>query len=529
MNWSTIWELFKVNVLYSNPQNLVNIRNKQAKNPKKKIQAYKSILTQQLLALFFFGVTYSAILAIYDYSKFPGMFTTYILMFMALTLVSAFPPMFTVFYDSQDTKLYLPLPIKAGEILVAKILASLGMAIPYIIPALGLMIFLYLRLMNPVFAVLLAFVNFLVISLVTLSFSVIVVNRVGSILVKSPHKKLISTGLIGLSQLVAIVGLILINASNSSNIELSASGLPDFPIMPFISGFYDVALNPFSLGSLLNYWTWYLLLVVLIIVIFKMVIPGYYGQLLEIDSSSTVIKKRQTKQHSQRQLWIRHHLSTLKIPTLWTTALITSNLFIFMMIGPISAGNFKAHSISPAYFGIALTIGAAIGLMSTVFTSVGMSLERESFTFIKTLPMNFSQFLKEKFFILYLIQAGIPALIYASLGAVLGFHFTLIISLVIGIFLSSFILGQFDYRRDQKNLMLNWQNINQLLTRGNRQIWQMVIGIVFFLGFLALIVGAIILSFTIGALNTSLLLLFLTLIIASGLEIYIYNSFWKNL
>lgn len=529
MNWSTIWELFKVNILYSNPQSLTNVRNKQAKNPKKKIQAYKSILTQQLFALFFFGVTYSAILSFYDYSQFPGMFTTYILMFIALTLVSAFSPMFTVFYDSQDTKLYLPLPVKAGEILVAKILASLGMAIPYIIPAFGLMVFLYWRLMNPIFAILLALLNFLVITAVTLCLSVIVVNRVGSILVKSPHKKLISTGLIGLSQVIAIIGVIFINISNSTNIELSSSGLPDFPILPFVSGFYHVAFNPFSVASLINYWTWYLLLALLVTLILKMVIPGYYGQLLEIDNSSTVTKKRQTKQHSQRQLWIRHHLSTLKIPTLWTSALVTSNLFIFMMIGPIMGGDLKAHSISSSYFGIALLIGLTIGLLSTVFTSVGISLERENYNFIKTLPIDFSRFLKEKFLVLYVIQAGIPALIYTILGAILGFHWVLLISLSVGLFLSSFILGQFDYRRDQKRLMLNWQNINQLLTRGNRQIWQMVIGIVFFIGLFVVIGGAIFLSFAIGALNTSLILLFLTLVIAIGIEIYIYNSFWKTL
>lgn len=531
MNWSTIWELFKVNILYSNPQVLVKVRNKQAKNPNKKIQAYKSILSSQIFSLLFFGVVYSAILMAYDYSQFPGMFTSYVVIFMILTLVSAFSPMFTVFYDSQDTKLYLPLPIKAGEILVAKILATLGMSIPYIVPALGLMIFLYLRVMNPIFAILLAVLNFLLITCVTLSLSVIVVNRVGSVLVKSPYKKLISTGLIVLSQLIAIVGLIFINISNSNNIELSSSGngLPDFPILPFVSGFYHVAFNPFSSESLLNYWTWYLLLAALLALVVKVVIPTYYSQLLQIDNSSVQTKKRRTKKASMRKLWIRHHLSTLKVPALWTSALVTSNLFIFMMIGPLMSGQLKGHLIDPMYFGIALFMGSFIGLLSTVFTSVGVSLERENYLFIKTLPINFTTFLKEKFVVLFALQAGIPAIIYCLIGIALGFHWGLLVSLVLGILLTSFVLGQFDYRRDMKNLMLNWQNINQLLTRGNRQVWTMVIGIGVMLVFTAIAVGSVFLSFVIGALNTSLILLFLILLIAADLQLYLYHSFWKKL
>lgn len=529
MNWSTIWELFKVNILYSNPQALVNVRNKQAKNPKKKIQAYKSILTMQIFSFFLFGLIYSGLFIVYDFSQLPGMFSSYITIFTILTLVSAFSPMFTVFYDSQDTRLYLPLPIKPGEILVAKILATLGMTLPYILPALGLMIFLNLRLMNPVFAILLALFNFVLLTLVVLSISIIVVNRVGSILVKSRHKKIISTSLIGLSQLIAVAGLIFINVTNSSNIELSGSGLPDFPVLPFTSGFYHVAVNPLSPQSLINYWPWFLLLAVLVAIIFKVVIPGYYSQLLDIDAAPTVTKKILTKDRTLSQLWLRHHLSTLKIPALWTSALVTSNLFIFMMIGPISSGMLKGNLVSPSYFGVALLIGTFLGLLSTVFTSVGMSLERENFNFIKTLPMDFSKFLKGKFLLLWGIQAGIPAITYTIIGLVLGFHILLLIPMVIGLLSTSFIIGQFDYRRDRKNLMLNWQNINQLLTRGNRQMWTMLIALGVFIGYAALFAGATFLSFAIGAFNVSLILLVIIVLIIGALAFYLYQNFWKTL
>lgn len=37
MNWSTIWELTKINILYSNPQSLTALKKQQEKRQKKRI------------------------------------------------------------------------------------------------------------------------------------------------------------------------------------------------------------------------------------------------------------------------------------------------------------------------------------------------------------------------------------------------------------------------------------------------------------------------------------------------------------
>ena len=59
MNLNNVWELVKINILYSNPQALTNIQKKQAKNPKKNFSAYKSILRQQILMIIFFIFIYA--------------------------------------------------------------------------------------------------------------------------------------------------------------------------------------------------------------------------------------------------------------------------------------------------------------------------------------------------------------------------------------------------------------------------------------------------------------------------------------
>ncbi|CRU86892.1 membrane protein [Streptococcus equi subsp. equi] len=58
MNWSTIWELVKINILYSNPQSLTALKKKQEKAPKENFKAYKSMIRQQALMIALFLVIY---------------------------------------------------------------------------------------------------------------------------------------------------------------------------------------------------------------------------------------------------------------------------------------------------------------------------------------------------------------------------------------------------------------------------------------------------------------------------------------
>ena len=47
MNWSTVRELVKINILYSNPQTVTAVKRKQEKNPRKNFSTYKSVIRQQ--------------------------------------------------------------------------------------------------------------------------------------------------------------------------------------------------------------------------------------------------------------------------------------------------------------------------------------------------------------------------------------------------------------------------------------------------------------------------------------------------
>ncbi|WP_260664129.1 hypothetical protein [Streptococcus suis] len=99
----------------------------------------------------------------------------------------------------------------------------------------------------------------------------------------------------------------------------------------------------------------------------------------------------------------------------------------------------------------------------------------------------------------------------------------------VGIIISALLTGQIYYWRDQRLLMLNWQNSNQLFGRGAGQ-WLIAGSIIgtMFLGAIILVVS-IILAGTIGAAYVSSALMTLLFILSAALQLYIYKAYWQKL
>ena len=71
------------------------------------------MLRQQLLILIIFTVVYSYLFVGVDYKANPGVLTLYLLTFSIMGLLQTFTALYSTFYDSKDSKAYLPLPLKA--------------------------------------------------------------------------------------------------------------------------------------------------------------------------------------------------------------------------------------------------------------------------------------------------------------------------------------------------------------------------------------------------------------------------------
>ncbi|HFI0026724.1 TPA: permease [Streptococcus suis] len=534
MNKSIIWELIKINILYSNPQLLAAVKKKQNKNKDGRFSAYRSILIQQGFLVLMMAILYSVFFLGIDYKQSPGFFSLQLALFTIIAIVYGFSGFFSVFYDSKDTKLYLALPLKPQEVFVAKMLSAQGMVLPFLMPCLALLVITYLQIGGPALS-LLAIPSFVILWLLVNVINLIVMHFIGEILTKSPRKTMISTILMTGSSLLAFGALMFLQSQQ--RVSLESGGFVDFPKLPVFVGFHYLASQPFSVGTILHFLLPLVLLVALIGYSFKTVIPNYFKQVLAIENASS--QKRQTKPAkipaNLNQALVRHHLSTLKDSNLMVQTLIQPIIMgvaLFPSFGQL-AENDGLASIGSDYFGIALLAGCLLGSMfagATTFIGVAMSLEKENYHFIRTLPINFKQFTIQKFWVIAAVQFIVPTLLYLVLALfVMKVNIVLVLFFGLGMLVSALLTGQIYYWRDQRLLMLNWQNSNQLFGRGAGQ-WLIAGSIM-----LTMILGAIILvtssimATIIGPILVSSGLTTLILVLSGLLQFFLYKSYWKKL
>ena len=118
-------------------------------------------------------------------------------------------------------------------------------------------------------------------------------------------------------------------------------------------------------------------------------------------------------------------------------------------------------------------VGIAFGFFSaqpTSFLGVATSLEGTNFDFIRSLPINTGDYLRQKFWIFYGLQVGV-SLLLGGLGLIFLAHLhpILVASFALGFLVTTYLVGGYFFERDLKLLEVNWQEVTQLFNRGGGQ------------------------------------------------------------
>lgn len=484
MNWNHVWELFKINLLYANPQAVTSLQKRQEKKKKANFSIVNAMLRQQLLILILFTVLYSYLFIGVDYKANPGVLTLYLLTFTVMGLVQTFTALYSTFYDSKDSKVYLPLPLKPSEVFLAKTLSGFMTGMTFMVPLLSLLLLAYWQFIGPL-GILVGLFAFVLCLFVNLVLSVLLANSIGTLIVRSSRQKLYSTILMTLSTLLLMLPIMLVSFING---YIKGAGHADFPLFPYLRGYYDLVTAPLSMEALLNLYLPLALVLLLAYWFYKVRMPRYFHEALYSQKASKVKAKAVTR--SQRQVLVRHHLSTLGNPTLIINTYMVPILYMVMMGG----GAVFLKDLGPDYFGLLLLIGMAFGFFSaqpTSFLGVATSLEGTNFDFIRSLPINTGAYLRQKFWLFYSLQVGI-SLLLGGLGLLFLAHLhpVLVLSFILGFLVSTYLLGGYFFERDLKLLELNWQEVTQLFNRGGGQ-W-LFVGIFIFTLIVAALLGGIV-------------------------------------
>ena len=184
------------------------------------------------------------------------------------------------------------------------------------------------------------------------------------------------------------------------------------------------------------------------------------------------------------------------------------------------------------FIGVVFVAGIFIAYMScntSSFVANLISLDRENYDFIQTLPFSKKEYLKQKFLIGFGIQGLLTSVILLAGGLYLKFSIWLLIAGLLGGLLGSFILSLIYFARDYRLLLTNWTSVTQLFQRGGGNL---LMGLLIFIGLfvgLAIIGGYAFATAILPFAPLAPLVIGGILLICGGIIYYFKVRFWDQL
>ena len=501
MRLKVIKKLVDINILYSSQEaNLANLRKKQAKNPGKKVNVSARVLSSYIFSSLLMLFMFINIAFRFPFEEMPSFFSSMVAILLVLAFSTSFTAFYNVFYESKDLASYRPYAFKESEIIIAKGLSVLLPALPGIVPILAYFLVLYIRLAPSLWLGLPLMLLSLALLFVSVTLVMVVaVHFLAQTRVFRKYQSIFANVMIGIGVLIPLIFVLFLQSTFGSIVDK----VRDIPFLLYpLHIFYKIAVEPFSTEAILGLLAWITLTVFLLYLTKKKVLPHFYDVIL-LNSEEKVKKERRNKERISTtnkkgffRMVLRYHLTLLGQGTGVITVLFTSAFLPYlMMIGLISKirDSQIVPDIHPLYWLPLFFVGVFIAVVNNNITSlhsIALSLERENVDFLKSLPFDFTRYVKVKFWIIFAVQSFLPVLTLLGLSLYLGLPILSMIYLLVVWILASVILSCHNYFKDVKNLSTNWSNITDLVNRSNR-----IVAIV-----LIFIYSAILMALVIGSL-----------------------------
>ena len=447
MRWNIIKNLFFTNLMYVNPMQTAKYRKKYKGTADIRKKIFNNLLLLNILNIVVFYILFgnsmfSSVLAGPSYK--------YILLFLiimtALTLSTTF---LNMFYESKDTHSLLPLPISEKELFIGKFLVLLFQLSGLFIP-------------------------------------VIVINFIIAINFEKNKNKI--NGIIIIFGLLLGAGYVILSKELVSNdlMLLQTKYRGDF--------FFDILTKE----SYLNLLILIIITIVIAILVNTLVAKKYLNDIHRIagvhkttlSSKQKEHKERSSKNTSLNAKLIKRNFNLFSHGTLLANIFSSYLLSIIIFAGAviqIRRGGGIQLGIEFYPFAICFGFSMALLMMSSPisFTGVAISLEKQDYYHLKSLPMDFKKYMKTKFIVSTFLQISLGIIIFMIMLILVGISIELFIITIFSYIITGIAIAFYSFTRDFNKLYLNWNNILELSTRGMSQI---LLGIIGFLSFIGLII-----------------------------------------
>lgn len=537
MRLKVIKKLVDINILYSSQEaNLANLRKKQAKNPGKKVNVSARVLSSYIFSSLLMLFMFINIAFRFPFEEMPSFFSSMVAILLVLAFSTSFTAFYNVFYESKDLVSYRPYAFKESEIIIAKGLSVLLPALAGIVPILAYFLVLYIRLAPSLWLGLPLMLLSLALLFVSVTLVMVVaVHFLAQTTVFRKYQSIFANVMIGIGVLIPLIFVFFLQSTSGVIVD-RVRDIP--PLLYPIHLFYKIAVEPFSTEAILGLLAWIGLTLFLLYLTKKKVLPRFYDVIL-LNSEEKVKKERRSKERISTtkkgffRMVLRYNLSLLGQGTGVVTVLFTSAFLPYlMMIGLISKirDSQIVPDIHPPYwlplFFIALFI-AVVNNNITSLHSIALSLERENFDFLKSLPFDFARYVKVKFWIIFAVQSFLPILTLLGFSLYLGLPILSMIYLLVVWTLASVILSCHHYFKDVKNLSTNWSSITDLVNRSNGIV--KIVLLLIYCGILS--ISALVSIFLVRSLSTILAISLGVgaLILLLGLAIFSYHYYLSRI
>ena len=459
-------ELFLTNLLYSFPPQRNKYRKKFSGKSDIRHKLFKNLLFINIFNFLNILLIFSVFSAGFTFSG-PGYrnILFYILLILSFQILGNF---INMFYESDDTLTIIHLPITGSEIFFSKLLTLLSQIISSLIPLIVINMVIGLNAefsIQKLFFVLLysfAFIITLICSMMTiLSFVTYIPNF------KKNKGKVNAASMI--IAVIVFTGYIFNFAHTFKNIGSEYKG--------------DLFLNILVLDISKTYT--YLIITIILAVIsffttYVFVVKKYMKDLYRISgstytSSSKAVKIKENTNSTPTTLsskLVKRNVKLLLNSTISTT--VFTNLIITLGIFVIPIIEIRKHggiTLPPIFYPVAMTIGFTLALYINSnpmnFTSIAISLEKQDYYFLKSLPLDFKKYLKIKLAIATCLQLGFGLFALIMMLIITKTPILLATVTIISYIISSIVFSFYSYTNDYKKLYLNWNTITDLANRSS--------------------------------------------------------------
>lgn len=491
MNLQAVRKLVKLNLLYAvAPAQLAAYRQKQEKNPLKKIDIPKKILRSQLMIgliyIAFFGLLNSFVNPI---GENPVLFANMISIFSAFTFSQSFIAFYNVFYESKDLTSYRPYAFREVEIILGKAISVMMVALMGLGPIIAYFIVLPIQYGKDFwYTIPLMIINCFILLVFLGVFIFTLVHYLTSLSFFKKHKNIISNILLGFVSVFS--GLLYILISNHNTVSILTKQERAF-IPPF-EAFYAMILHPLSLDGMIGYIGWIGITILLLVNIYYKILPTFYEKAMEVSSIQQYSKRvRSFSLDNFSKLVRKYHIQLMKEGSIIVQGIIAPSILPFLMLLPmifsvtregVNLTEFFTFRFLLSYLLFALLF-AVTNSIGNNLTSIGFSLERDNFEYLKVLPIDMKKYAREKFKVLFLAQSSVPILLLSIVLLVLRMPVLLVLAVLVTWFSISFGLSAWGFERDYRLRVPNWSNIVELQSRGNK----FLLGFLMFILFIILI------------------------------------------